>query len=249
MSTDIKTIGIVSYENCSEQDTITPLEIFKGAAMVLEQKGKSLEVKLLSLETADHVTMQMGTKVLVDGTLNEGDLYDILYVPGGVGSGAMTQNEKMLSAVRRHYEQGKVVASNCSGVGILHRAKILGDTPVTCVAAIERRLRKEGCNVPQPRRMWVGVPENRIWTTTGSSGVHGGAVGLVSHYFGHDVSQTVSMMFDTLSAYGQYIYELQGPEYYFHPELEAQFQGIWEQKLLPEKADQDQSKDQLVSTS
>lgn len=234
MSTEIKTIGILSYANCSEQDTITPLEIFKGAGMVLEQHGSSLDVKLLTLEAEDHVTMQMGTKVIVDGTIAESDLYDILYVPGGVGSGAMTQNEKMLSTIRRHHEQGKVVASNCSGVGILHRAKILGDTPVTCVAAIVRRLRKEGANVPQPRRMWLGVPDARIWTTTGSSGVHGGAVGLVSHYFGKEIATPVSMMFDTLSAYGQYIYELEGPEYYFHPALETEFQGIWEQKLLPE---------------
>ena len=173
-------------------------------------------------------------RLRIDGSLSESSLYDLLYVPGGVGSGAMTQNRRMLDTIRRHHEGGKVVASNCSGVGILHRAGVLGDTPVTCVAAIARRLRKEGSNVPQPRRMWVGVPAARIWTTTGSSGVHGGAVGLVSHYFGRDVATPVSMMFDTLSAYGNYIYELSGPEYYFHPELEAQFQDIWEDKLLPE---------------
>jgi hypothetical protein len=33
----IKTIGILAYPSCSEQDTITPLEIFRGAAMVLGQ--------------------------------------------------------------------------------------------------------------------------------------------------------------------------------------------------------------------
>jgi transcriptional regulator GlxA family with amidase domain len=230
---EIKSIAIVGYEDCSEQDTITPLEIFKGAAMVLDAAGKKLDVKLLAIDKADQVKMQMGTHVVVDGVLDD-RLYDILYIPGGVGSGAMTKNEGMIGAIRRHHENGKVVASNCSGVGILHRAGILGKTPVTCVAAIVRRLRKEGTNVPHPRRMWVGVPEDRIWTTTGSSGVHGGAIGLVAYYFGHDVAQDTSMMFDTLSAYGQYIYELQGPEYYFHPELEEKFQGIWEQRLLPE---------------
>jgi transcriptional regulator GlxA family with amidase domain len=231
---DIRTIGIIAYEDSSEQDTITPLEILKGAAMVLDQSGEKLDVKLLSLEKADRVKMQMGTQVLVEGTLADDDVFDILYVPGGVGSGAMTKNEAMLGAIRRHHDGGKIVASNCSGVGILHRAGILGTTPVTCVAAIVRRLRKEGTNVPQPRRMWLGVPEERVWTTTGSSGVHGGAVGMVAHYFGRQVAQSVSMMFDTLSAYGEYIYELEGPEYYFHPELEEQFQGIWEQQLLPE---------------
>ncbi len=105
---------------------------------------------------------------------------------------------------------------------------------MTCVAAIARRLRKEGTNVPQPRRMWLGVPEDRIWSATGKSGVHGGAVALVSHYFGREVAQFISMMCDTLGAYGDSIFELQDPEYYFHQDLEEKFQGIWEQRLLPE---------------
>jgi transcriptional regulator GlxA family with amidase domain len=236
MTQEIKTIAIVGYPDASEQDTITPLEIFKGAAMVLGQKGQkgqSLDVKLLSIDSGDRVKMQMGTQVMVDGTLGGTDVFDLLYVPGGVGSGAMTRDARMISAIKRHHEAGKVIASNCSGVGILHRSGILGTTPVTAVAAVVRRMRQEGTNVPQPRRMWLGVPEARIWTATGSSGVHGAAVGLVAYYFGRDVAQTVSMMFDTLGAYGDYIYQASGPEYYFHPDLETEFQGIWEDKLLP----------------
>ena len=230
---DIKSIGIMGYENCSEQDTVTPLAVFKGAAMELKAKGQNLDVKLVAIEPGN-VKMQFGTEVVPDAVLSKDDLFDLLLVPGGVGSGAMTLNDTMLQTIQRHYEAGKVVSSNCSGAGILFRSGILGDHPITCVAAIEKRLRELGANVPQPRRMWIGLPEARLWTTTGSAGVHGSSVAMVCHYFGRDVGQSVSMMFDTLSAYGQYIYELEGPEFYFHPTLEAEFQGIWEAKLLPE---------------
>ena len=229
---DIKKIGVLGYEDCSEQDTVTPIEILRGAAMALADQNKELEVKLVAVADGN-IKMQMGTYVVPDAVLSDDDTFDILYVPGGVGTGQMTQTEKVLNAVRRHYDGGKVIASNCSGVGILHRAGILGDTPVTCVAAIARRMREEGTNVPNPRRTWHGVPEARIWTTTGSYGVHGSTVALVAHYFGRDVATTCSMMFDTLGGLGEALLELKGPEFYYHPELESEFQDFWEDKLLP----------------
>ena len=166
--------------------------------------------------------------------LDDTTLYDLLYVPGGVGSGPMSQDATMLDVIRRHYEGGKIVASNCSGVGILFRAGILGDNPVTCVAAIARGLRQDGANVPESRRMWVGNPEARLWTATGSYGVNGASVALVAHYFGDDIATTVAMMFDTMGGISEVIFELEGPEYYRHPELETTFQDFWQPMLLPE---------------
>jgi transcriptional regulator GlxA family with amidase domain len=240
---DINTIGILGYPDCSEQDTITPLEILKGAALVLGQKlnplplpagtkPQDLTVQLVSLNPGN-VKMQMGTLVTPDAVLAD-QTFDMLYVPGGVGSGAMSQNQRVLDLIRRHYQSGKVVASNCSGVGILFRAGILGKTPVTCVAGIVGRLRELGANVPDPRRMWRGVPDARLWTTTGSYGVNGSTVALVSHYFGKDVAGlTVSTMFDTLGGIGQDAFELIGPEFHTYSAVEAQLQSFWGPKLLP----------------
>ena len=238
---NIETIGVLGYSSSSEQDTITPLEIFKGASLVLghqlnplpiTQPPKKLDVKLVGLDPGN-VKMQMGTVVVPDAVLTDEMTFDLFYVPGGVGSGQMTLNQRVLNAIRRHYQAGKLIASNCSGVGILFRAGILGNTPVTCVAAIARRLRKEGANVPQPRRMWVGNPDARIWTTTGSYGVHGGAVALVAHYFGREVATTIALMFDTLGGLGEAIFENLGPQFYYYPELESAFQDFWEDRLMP----------------
>jgi putative intracellular protease/amidase len=175
----------------------------------------------------------MGTQVVPDATLSEDDRYDILYVPGGVGSGELAKDERILEIIRRHHEEGRVIAANCSGVGVLARAGILDATPVTCVAAIARGLRNEGFNVPVTRRMWIGNPEDRIWTATGSYGVNGSAVALVAHYFGREVGTIVAMMFDTLSGIGEIIFEPLGPEFYEHPTLEEYFQDFFEEMLLP----------------
>ena len=241
--TDIRTVAVLGYESCSEQDTITPLEILKGARMVLagqiapwklSEPPRDIEVGLVAMDPGN-IMMQMGTQVVPDAVLSDDDLFDLLYVPGGVGSGKMTLDDRMLETVRRHHAAGKVVVANCSGVGILSRAGVLGDTPVTCVAAVARGLRAEGTTVPQPRRMWIGAPEQNLWTTTGSYGVNGSTVALVAHYFGAEVGSIVSMMFDTLGGIGQEIYRLEGPEFFYHPDLEPKFADFFEPMLLPQQ--------------
>ena len=238
----LKTAAVVGYDKCSEQDTITALEVLRGAPMVLANKiapwtrkapATGFDVKLMGLKPGD-ITMQMGTQAVSDGIVGEGDLYDLLYVPGGIGSGAASLDPAMVGLIRRHYEGGKVVASNCSGVGILARSGILGDNPVTCVAAVAPGLRAQGINVPAHRRMWIGLPQARLWTATGSYGVNGGTVALVSHYFGREVGIIVAMMFDTFGGIGEKIFDLEGPEFFLHPHLEEEFAAYFKPMLLPE---------------
>ncbi|MFF4223288.1 DJ-1/PfpI family protein [Streptomyces abikoensis] len=242
----VRSIAVLGYEKCSEQDTITPLEIFKGAALVTsggiapwqrEAAPRELDVRLVGL-TPGVVTMQMGTQVVADSVLDPDELFDILYVPGGVGSGELTSDERVLELIRRHHQAGRVVAANCSGVGVLARAGVLDDSPVTCVAAVARGLRAEGFNVPVGRRMWIGNPDTGIWTATGSYGVHGGAVAMVAHYLGRETGTIVSMMFDTLSGLGDVVFEEVGPEFYQHPELERSFQDYFQDMLLPRVTDE-----------
>ena len=240
----LKTAAVVGYKNCSEQDTITALEVLRGAAMVVADKiapwkrkdpVTSFDVKLMAL-VPGNITMQMGTQAVSDGVIGETDLVDLLYVPGGIGSGEASLDPAMLGLIRRHYEAGKVVASNCSGVGILARSGILGNNPVTCVAAVAPGLRAQGINVPEHRRMWIGLPAARIWTATGSYGVNGATVALVAHYFGREVAIIVAMMFDTMGGIGEQIFNLEGPEFFLHPHLEEEFAAYFKPMLLPAKA-------------
>ncbi|MCZ4103028.1 DJ-1/PfpI family protein [Streptomyces sp. H39-C1] len=237
----INSIGVLGYEACSEQDTITPLEIFKGTAMVTsgqiapwqrEAANRDLDVRLVALEPGV-IKMQMGTNVVADSVLNDDELFDILYIPGGVGSGALLTNDRVMKLIRRHHEAGKIIAANCSGVGALARAGIVNDEQLTSVAAIARGMREEGFNVPVARRMWVSNLTSRIWTFTGSYGVNGGAVAMVAHYFGREVGTIVSMMFDTMGGIGDAIFEETGPVFYQHPELEESFQDFFQPMLYP----------------
>ncbi|WP_426565362.1 DJ-1/PfpI family protein [Angustibacter sp. McL0619] len=237
----IRSIGVLGYDKVSEQDCLTPVEIFKGATLVLrgdiapwprEAAPEELTVELVSLEPGV-VTMQMGTQVVPDRTLDPDHLYDLLYIPGGVGSGAIATDERVLELIRGHHAAGRVVAANCSGVGVVARAGILDDATVTSVAAIGRGLREEGFDAPATRRMWVGDPGRRVWTATGSYGVNASAVAIVAYYFGREVGTIVSMMFDTLAGIGEAVFDPIGPQFFEHEALESSFQDLFQPMLLP----------------
>lgn len=232
---EIHSIGVLGYHRCGEQDTLAPWEIFRSLAYVLglESPPRKLTVDLIGLDQ-DLIEMQMGARVARDVRLSSSTTYDLLYVPGGLGSGDASKNRDILRCVRRHHEERSIIATNCSGISILHRAGILGDAPVTAAATVSRKLLDEGANVRQPRRMWVGAPEARIWTTAGGSGVHASTVALIAHYFGRELGQTIAMMWDTLPALGSRLFDVEGPEYYDFRAMERELQTQYEDQLLPD---------------
>lgn len=238
----IRSIGVLAYKGAGEQDVLAVWETLfsvKGAGLV-----KDLDVDTVALETdleSGHYTMQMGTKAIPNVTLKEKELkersyklYDLAYVPGGLGCGeAAKEKSWVLDWVRHHYNSGRVIGCNCTGIVILHRAGILGDTPVTAPPSLVHWLRKEGVNVVHPRRMWLGVPERRLWTSAGGSSVHASTVALVSHYFGRDVGREVGLLWDTFPHLGEGIFELKGPEYKSYPLDEKRIQNTFKQILIP----------------
>ncbi|MFJ5230904.1 DJ-1/PfpI family protein [Kitasatospora sp. NPDC088391] len=231
--TDIRTIGVLAYHRCSESDTIIPWEILTGVAIHLKNTtGEQLDVKLVALKEGP-IEMQMGAMVQPHEVLTDDVLYDVLYVPGGNGSGEATKDERVLDTIRHHYVNGRFIGSNCVGVGILQRAGILGSTPVTCSPPITRRLKEEGANVVEPRLMWLGAPEARLWTTAGASSINAGTVAMVAHLFGEEVGKEMSLWFDTLGAVGAQLFKNEGPEYYHYPAEEAALQDATADVLLP----------------
>src|SRR5262249_41508492 len=152
---EIRSVGVIAYNRCGEQDTLVPWEILRSLAWVLSQQKRELSVELVGVEKGN-INMQMGLQVIPQSQLNPTSTFDLLYVPGGLGSGEASRDARILDLVKRHYAEGKIIATNCSGISILHRAGILEGRPITCPATVLRRLVEEGARVVSPRRMWLG---------------------------------------------------------------------------------------------
>lgn len=212
----INSIVMLAYPNCGEQDTLVPVEMLKSLAWRLGEKGRRLEVRFLGLQPGN-VTMQMGTSVATEGVLGSAELADMLYVPGGMGSGKASQDKAILDTIRRHWNNEKVVVTNCSGISILYRAGILEGYRVTAAGTVAHRLKEEGADVATPRRMWIGSPDGRLWTTAGGCSVHPSTVALVSRYFGENWGREIGMMWDSRPCYDSKLFDVEGPELFTYP--------------------------------
>ena len=89
---NIKSIGVIGYHHCGEQDTMAPWEIFASLAWVLSQSNKELSVELVGYSN-EVITMQMGAQVQSQVPFDKDKRYDLLYIPGGMGSGEASKDE------------------------------------------------------------------------------------------------------------------------------------------------------------
>src|SRR5262245_43219952 len=160
-ATPVKSILFLVFPNVGEQDLLAPWELLRSVAWEMSKHRERLDVVLGSFESGP-VPTQMGTTIQPAVTLTGAERFDMVYVPGGIGAGAASTDERVLDFLRAHRHEGRWIAANCAGMGVLHRAGVLEGVEVTSPATLARRLAAEGTRVVTPRRAWKIVPEQRI---------------------------------------------------------------------------------------
>jgi putative intracellular protease/amidase len=179
------------------------------------------------------ITTHMGAKIQSERTIVPSDRFDLLYIPGGVGAGAASQNPTILDFVRAHHSEGHWIAANCAGLGVLYRAGILDTPEVTAPATVSRRLANLGAHVANPRRAWLIDPERKLFTAAGAATVHSSTIALAWHLFGEEVARDMAATWDTLALHGESLFSLQGPPLADDADLVRKLQAAWENVFLP----------------
>lgn len=230
--TRIETALFLGFPNVGEQDLLAAWELFRSLAWSMSERGESLEVTLASFAPGP-LTTHMGASLATERQLSAGDRFDLIYVPGGIGAAEAARDGTVLQFVRDHHAEGRWVAGNCSGMGVLHRAGILEGVEVTAPATLARRLQAEGTPVLTPRRAWKILPEQRIFSAGGAATVHPSTIALVWHLFGDEAGRELAASWDTLPLHGESLFSLIGPEMRDDDETKAAVQARWEDVLLP----------------
>ena len=228
----IKSVLFLAFPNVGEQDLLAPWELFKAVAWDMAQRGEKLEVVLGSFEDGP-VATQMGTAIRIDRKISTNDRFDLVYVPGGIGAGALSKNETVLAFLRAHHEEGRWIAGNCAGLAVLHRAGVLQGAEVTAPATLSRKLAAEGTRVASPRRAWKIVPEKKLFTAGGAGTVHPSTIALVWHLFGETAGRALAAGWDTLPLHGESLFSLVGPAMKDDEQVKAKLQDAWENVFLP----------------
>jgi transcriptional regulator GlxA family with amidase domain len=229
----IETALFLAFPDVGEQDLLAAWELFRSHAWSINERGGgSLQVTLGSF-TPGPITTHMGATLELERQISPSERFDLIYIPGGVGAADAAGDETVLRFVRDHHADGRWVAGNCAGMGVLHRAGILDGVEVTAPATLARRLQTEGTTVTTPRRAWKIVPERRIFSAAGAATVHPSTIALVWHLFGDQAGRELAANWDSLPLHGENLFSLAGPQMSDDAETTSAVQANWEDVLLP----------------
>src|SRR5262245_4890334 len=229
----IRSVLFLAFPQVGEQDLLAPFELFRALAWDMSQRGETLDVVLGSFDDGP-VATQMGTSVMPTRKIDPADRFDLVYVPGGIGAGAQSKNPLLLDFLRAHQRENRWVAGNCAGMGVLHRAGVLGDAEVTAPATLARRLAALGTRVATPRRAWKILPEQRIFSAGGAGTVHPSTIALVWHLFGDAAGRGLAAGWDASPLFGETLFSLTGPVMQDDAKTVCQLQDQWETVFLPD---------------
>jgi len=123
---EIKSIGMLLFEDVELLDFAGPLEVF-GAANYVNDK---VEYTIQTVAPKKQVQISKSLlNVNVDQIL-DGQSYDLFLIPGGFGTREIIKDDAMLSLIKRTIDKSQIIASICTGSLILAKLGLLADKEV-----------------------------------------------------------------------------------------------------------------------
>jgi transcriptional regulator GlxA family with amidase domain len=170
-----RTIGVLLFEQFELLDVFGPLEMFS-------MLDDDFSIRLVA-EQAPLVTASGGPRVASDDRFADDRRYDILLVPGGMGTRREVGNEALLRWLAAAADRAEIVASVCTGSALLAKAGVLDDRRATTNKNAFDWVTGQGPNVHwQPRARWV--EDGRFFTSSGVSAGTDMALALIAHLCG-----------------------------------------------------------------
>lgn len=176
-------IGAVLFQGFELLDLYGPLEILG----TLEER-----VTLTTLaEKTGPVPSHQGPQGWADATLDDPAAYDLLVIPGGMGTRREVNNPAFIKALGLHISRARWVASICTGSALLAKTGLLDGHRATSNKAALDWVRSQGPRVHwQNRARWV--EDGRFFTSSGVSAGMDMALALITRLYGEATSQAIA---------------------------------------------------------
>lgn len=114
----MKKVAFVIYDKFEELEAVAPIDILRRAGA---------DVKVLTLNSALETRGRSAIEIKADARLEdfESEIFDCVAISGGPGYKEALESETLLGFVKRHAEQGKLLAAICAAPLILKKAGAL----------------------------------------------------------------------------------------------------------------------------
>jgi transcriptional regulator GlxA family with amidase domain len=174
-------IAIPIFDELTALDAVGPYEVLSrlpGATVTFiaaDPGPKRTETKMLAL--------------VADGSLDELPHPDVIVVPGGFGTRALTHDETMLDWLRAAHRTSTWTTSVCTGALLLAAAGILDGLEATTHWLAMDELGEYGA-IPVQRRV---VEQGKVMTAAGVSAGIDMALTLAARIAGDDLAQAIQL--------------------------------------------------------
>lgn len=173
-------LGVVLFPDFELLDVFGPLE-------VLGFLKDDFRILMVGPERGPIASVQ-GPRTLCDHGLADCPALDMLLVPGGRGTRREVENDRLLGWLRERAAAAELVASVCTGSGLLARAGILDGHRATSNKRAWDWVVSQGPKVDWVRRArWV--EDGKLWTSSGVSAGIDMTLALVAHRLGQEVAE------------------------------------------------------------
>jgi transcriptional regulator GlxA family with amidase domain len=121
-------IGILVFNNVELLDFAGPMQVFLAAKHL--DPGAISTVETIGL-TDDIVISKSGTRLIPEKYMIEADKYDLLVIPGGIGTRSIIKDEESLNLIDHLVDKSAMCATVCTGALVLAQLKRLNGLKVT----------------------------------------------------------------------------------------------------------------------
>lgn len=184
----MRTVAILLFDNVEVLDFCGPFEVFSVAGRQTEPPACDV---FTVAEKPVPVVTRNGLSVNPHHTLAECPEFDILVVPGGLGTRKEVENETLIDWIRRWADEAELVLSVCTGALLLARAGLLDGREATTHHGAFDLLREIAptATVHEDRRY---VDNGKIVTSAGIAAGIDASLHVVARLLGRGVAEATA---------------------------------------------------------
>ncbi|WP_304545176.1 DJ-1/PfpI family protein [Sulfurimonas microaerophilic] len=167
-------IGVLLFPEFELLDVFGPLEMYGIRPEVFE-------ICMVS-QNIGNVVSKQGPKVVAEYDFNSSD-YDIIMIPGGMGTRKEVENPKILEWIQIQSKDAKYITSICTGSALLAKSGLLNGVHATTNKRAFNWVISQGSQVLWKKEArWV--EDGRYFTSSGISAGMDMTLGLISKILG-----------------------------------------------------------------